>query len=142
MVRRPLDPEEVDLRPEPEHEEVVTQRLELVEGRLALLEVDACDPVLVDTNVVLLVEEVADRVSDGRLLEQAGRDLVEQRLEGVVVVLVDEDDVSAALLQLLGGADPGEAAAEDEDTRALAAWSGSHEPKATSRVRGLFTRSG
>jgi hypothetical protein len=34
-------------------------------------------------------------------------------------VLVDEDDVSVALLQLLGGADPGEAAAEDEDARAL-----------------------
>jgi hypothetical protein len=33
----------------------------------------------------------------------------------VVVVLVDEDDVDVALLQLVRGPDAGEAAAEDED---------------------------
>jgi hypothetical protein len=33
----------------------------------------------------------------------------------VVVVLVDEDDVDVGVLQLLGGAYPGEAAAEYED---------------------------
>ena len=48
-------------------------------------------------------------------LEQIGRDLVEQRLEGVVVVLVDEHDVDVGVLQLAGRADAGEAAAEDED---------------------------
>jgi hypothetical protein len=35
-------------------------------------------------------------------------------------VLVDEDDVDVALLQLLRGPDAGEAAAEDEDARATA----------------------
>jgi hypothetical protein len=35
----------------------------------------------------------------------------------VVVVLVDDHDVGVALLQLLRSADPGEAAAEDEDAR-------------------------
>ena len=56
-------------------------------------------------------------MADRGLLEQARRDLVQERLEGVVVVLVDEHDVDVALLQLLRRADPGEAAAEDEDAR-------------------------
>ena len=53
------------------------------------------------------------RVPDRRLLEQAGGELVQQRLEGVVVVLVDQHDVDVGLAQLLRGADPGEAAAQD-----------------------------
>jgi hypothetical protein len=40
----------------------------------------------------------------------------------VVVVLVDEHDVGVRVLQLLDGADAGEAAAEDDDARAL--WTG------------------
>src|SRR5262249_33269008 len=51
----------------------------------------------------------------GWQLEQAGRDLVEQRLEGVVVVAVDEDDLGVCVPQLVRGADAGEATAEDED---------------------------
>ena len=62
-------------------------------------------------------EQVAERVSDGRRLEQAGGELVQQRLEGVVVVPVDEHDVGVRVLQLLRGADPGEPAAEDQDAR-------------------------
>ena len=46
-------------------------------------------------------------------LEQVGRDLVQERLEGVVVVLVDEHDVDVGVLQLPRSADPGEPAAED-----------------------------
>ena len=76
-----------------------------------------------------LVEEVADRVADRRLLEQARRHLVEQRLEGVVVVLVHEHDLGVALLQLLRGADPGEAAAEDEDARRAAVSFAGHETR-------------
>jgi hypothetical protein len=64
------------------------------------------------------LEEIADRVADGRLLEETRRHLVEQRLKGVVVVLVHEHDLGVALPQVLRGADPGEAAAEDEDPRA------------------------
>ena len=50
-----------------------------------------------------------------------GRELVQQRLEGVVVVPVDEHDVDVGVLQLPRGADPGEAAAENEDPRSLTA---------------------
>ena len=65
----------------------------------------------------LVVEEIAERMSDGRSLEQVGRDLVQQRLERVVVVLVDEDDVHVGVLQLPGRADAGEASAQDHDAR-------------------------
>ena len=118
MLGRALDAEEVDLRAQPEDEVVVVERLELGELDAARVQVDRGHPVLVDARVVLAVEEVADRVADRRLLEQARGHLVEQRLEGVVVVLVDEHDLGVALLQLLRGADAGEAAAEDEDARA------------------------
>jgi hypothetical protein len=57
---------------------------------------------------------------DRRLLQEAGRDLVEERLERVVVVLVDEDDVDVALLQLLRRAGAAESASEDEDAGTLA----------------------
>jgi hypothetical protein len=63
-------------------------------------------------------------MADGRLLEQAGRELVEQRLERVVVVAVDEHHLGVGVLELLRGADAGEAAAENED-----AWAGGrHQP--------------
>ena len=130
MVRRPFDAEEVDLRPDADHEVVVAQRLELVEGHSARFEVDRGDPVLVDAHVVLLVEEVADRMAHRRLLEETRCHLVEQGLEGVVVVLVDYHYVGVALFQVLGRADPGEAAAEHEHTRsAVSVASSGHEPK-------------
>ena len=78
----------------------------------------AVDGRLVDRDVRLVVEEIAERVTDRGRLEQVGRDLVEERLKGVVVVPVDEHDVHVDPLQLARGADAGEAAAEDENTPA------------------------
>jgi hypothetical protein len=65
------------------------------------------------------VDEIADWVPDRRLLEQPCRNLVQQRLKGVVVVLVDEDDVDLAVLQLVRGSDAAKAGAENEDAGAL-----------------------
>jgi hypothetical protein len=66
---------------------------------------------------------------DGRLLEQPGRDLVQERLERVVVALVDDHDVDLALRELLSGSHTGEPASEDEhDGAAVAIRSGGHEP--------------
>ena len=53
-------------------------------------------------------------MSDRGRLEQAGRELVEERLERVVVVPVDEDDVGIGFLELLCRTDPGESSSEDE----------------------------
>jgi hypothetical protein len=118
MFLRSLDTEEVDLGAEPEDEVVVGQGLELTETDLARVEIDRRDRVLVNARVRLLVDEVANRVADCRLLDQPRRHLVQERLEGVVIVLVDEDDLDVALLELLRGADAREAAADDQDAGA------------------------
>jgi hypothetical protein len=115
-----FDAEEVDLRAEPEDEVVVAVRLELLETHLPAVEVDLRDRVLVQRCVVLLVEEIPERMPNRRLLEEAGGDLVEERLERVVVVLVHDHDVHVALPQLLRGAHAAESASEDEDAGTLA----------------------
>ena len=55
---------------------------------------------------------------DGGRVEQTRGELVEQRLEGVVVVVIDEHDLDGGLLQPMRRADPREPTAEDEDPRA------------------------
>ena len=69
--------------------------------------------------VVLLVarEQVAERMPDPRRLEQPRRELVEERLEGVVVMPVDQHHLRVGVLQLLGGTHAGEPPAEDQDAR-------------------------
>jgi len=145
VFRRSLDTEEVHLGAEPEDEVVVGQGLELAETDLARVEIDRRDRVLVNARVRLLVNEVANRVADCRLLEQPRRHLVQERLESVVVVLVDEDDVDVALLQLLHGTDAREAAADDQNAGApVAVEFCAHEvlPKVRSRFRPRVTRTG
>ena len=50
-------------------------------------------------------------------LEQVGRDLVQQRLERVVVVLVHQHDVGSAVLQARRRTDTAETATEDQHPR-------------------------
>jgi hypothetical protein len=69
----------------------------------------------VPSPVVLVLHQVAERVPHGRRLEKAGRELVEERLEGVVVVPVDEHDVDVRAPERAGCADAGEASSEHED---------------------------
>ena len=117
-----LRPEERDLGAEPEHEEVVGEGRHLRERHLARLEVDRGHRRLVDGDVLLVVvDEVAERVSDGARLEEARRELVQERLEGVVVVPIDQDDVGVRLTQLQRRTEPAEASAEDDDAWAIGA---------------------
>ena len=109
--------EEVDLGAEPEHEVVVGQRLHLRELDLTACEVDAGHGVDVDAGVLLVVEEVAQRVPHLCRLQQRGCDLVEQRLEGVVVVLVHDHDLHVRLLQRARRTHAREATAENQDAR-------------------------
>ena len=117
-LRCALHAEEVHLGAQAEDQIVVGDWLELAELHLPLVEVDLRDDVLMDARVRLVVDEVAQRMPDGRLVEEAGGDLVEERLERVVVVLVDDDHVHVALLQLPCGPDACEAATENEHQRA------------------------
>ena len=120
VLRRAGGAEEVDLGPETEDEVVVRdRRRSRRSSTVRCVEVDRGHPGLVDRHVAVALEQVAQRVPDGGRLEQAACELVEERLEGVVVVPVDEHDVGVGALQLLSRADPGEPTAEDEDTRAL-----------------------
>jgi hypothetical protein len=115
VILRALDPEEIDARAERHDEVVVLGRGHLGELHLPSGEVQLLDPGLVDGDVRLLVEEIADRMSYGGRLEQVGRHLVQQRLERVVIVLVDEDDVRIDVSQCSRRADPCEPSAEDQN---------------------------
>ena len=119
MLGSALGSEEVDLRTERRHEVVVGERCHLGELHLALVQVDRRDSRLVNSDVRLLLKEVAQGMSDRCGFEQGGRDLVEERLEGVVVVLVDEHDVDVGVLQLPCGAESRKASPEDQDARPL-----------------------
>ena len=115
-----LGSEEVDLRTERRHEVVIGERRHLGELHLALVQVDRGDSCLVNSDVRLLLKEVAQGMSYRGGFEQVGGDLVEERLESVVVVLVDQHDVDVDVLQRFGRAYPGKAPAEDQDARACA----------------------
>ena len=61
------------------------------------------------------MEQIAERVPDGGRFEEVGRDLVQQRLERVIVVLVHQQDVGVGVTELLDRADPAEPTPQHED---------------------------
>ena len=65
----------------------------------------------------LVVEQIPQRVPDRGGLQQVGGDLVQERLERVVVVLVDHRHGDVGVLELPGGADATEAPTEDDHMR-------------------------
>lgn len=117
MLGRPLDPEEVHLRAKGQHQVVVAQRVHLGEPDLAGVQIHRRHLGRMDPGVRLVVEQVTKRMSDGALRKQVGGDLIQQRLERVIVVSVDDDHVDVRLAQLPRGADPRESPAQDDDAR-------------------------
>ena len=87
---------------------------------------------------------VSQRVADRGRLDQAGGKLVEKRLEGVVVVAVDQHHVDVRLLQLLGRTYPAEASAQDQDARPTGrVLVFRHRPGTVRAIRGrVFIRNG
>jgi hypothetical protein len=63
-------------------------------------------------------------MSNGSALEQVGSDLIEQRLEGVVVVLVDQHDLGIGLLERPRSSDSRKTSPENEYARR-------HQPTST-----------
>ncbi len=114
VLGRPLHPEELSPGAQGQDEVVVAQRRPVRERDLAPVQVDARHLGLVDRGVRVLVEQVAEGVADRGRLQQVGGDLVQERLERVVVVVVDDRDVDVRPVQLAGGADAPEPAAEHE----------------------------
>ena len=71
-----------------------------------------------DLHVLLVPEDPADRRRDVARVERGGRDLVEQRLEQVMVAAVDQGDIHRRPAKSPGRLEAREAAAEDHDARA------------------------
>ena len=90
MLRSAVGSEEGDLSTGRDHEVVVLERSHLSELHPAAREVDPGHGSLLDGDVGLLVEEIPERVPDDGRFDRGGRQLVEEGLERVVVVLVDE----------------------------------------------------
>ena len=80
------------------------------------------DGALEEADVALLGADRAEEPGDVAGVEAGGRDLVEQRVEGVVVVPVDQRDVDVGALELADGGDAAEPTSDDDDVGTL--WTG------------------
>jgi hypothetical protein len=101
--------------------QVVERHAGVGPAHLPVLQVDLLDLPEHDVHVLLAAEDPADRERDVRRGQRGRRHLVQQRLEQVVVVLVDEDHVDRAAVQLLHQVDPGEPGTDHDQTLA---WGG------------------
>ena len=100
-----------------EHERSRTRASRRRRGaRACCVEVDVDDLALAVADVRRAAEHLAQRRGDLRRVQQAARDLVEQRREQVVVLPVDERDVDGLAPQRLRALQPAEAGADDHDT--------------------------
>ena len=70
--------------------------------------------------VFLVAQDVAQRFRDVRRRERRGRDLIEQRLEEVMILAIEERDAHADLAERLRGLQSAEAAADDDDAGQIA----------------------
>jgi hypothetical protein len=80
--------------------------VEILELDLPRVEIDGAHGRLVNGRVVLALDEVAQRVTHCRGLEEARCQLVEERLERVVVVAVDQHDVGVRTLSFWAAPTP------------------------------------
>ena len=115
-VLRPGRTEEVRLGAGGEDEVVAGVRLAAVRRHAPGHRIDGHDLGALGIEVVEFGRDLAQRVGDVAGGQHRGRDLVQERLELVVVVLVDERDVQVlARGELPGTGDAGEPAADDDD---------------------------
>ena len=97
----PSVPKKLTSAPSAEHEVVVRERLHLGELHLALARSTAVTASLWTVALSWSCTRSRSECPTALRLQQAGRELVEERLEGVVVVLVDEHDLRRRPCELL-----------------------------------------
>jgi hypothetical protein len=107
-----------------EDEQLVRDRVAPGEDHPPALEVEADHLGEQDLGVPLLAQDAPDRSGDVGRVQAGGGDLVEQRLEQVVVAPVEEGDPHRRPGELAGAVEPGEAAADDHHLRERAAHGG------------------
>ena len=116
MALHRLEPEEVRLSTGSENQEVVADRpagrLETPGGK-----VDARYVHHAKVEVLLAAQNRPRRSRDLLGLEPRGGDLIEQRLEEVVVVAIDEHDLHRRTAQRPGGVQAAESRPDDDDRR-------------------------
>ena len=78
-------------------------------------DVDAGDLAEHDVDVLRARQNAADRRGDVGGRKSGGRDLIEQRLEQVIVVLVDDRDVERRSGKRLCGGQSAESGSDDDD---------------------------
>jgi hypothetical protein len=78
-------------------------------------EVDAADLRHQHRRIALLPQDVPDRPSDLGRRQRGGRDLVEQRLEAMMVLTIDYGHVDGHAIERLRCFEPAEACADDDD---------------------------
>src|SRR5262249_9119705 len=71
-----------------------------------------------DPGILLVTENCANRGGDVPRGQSGGRDLIEQRLEQVVVVTIDDRDLERRLPQLLGDGKSSKTRSDDHDAGA------------------------
>ncbi len=111
---RPRDAEVVRGRAHREHERVVGDRVLAVDVHDLGVRVDADDLPHPALDVRSVAHDGAHRVRDVAAVEPCSRDLVEQRLERVVVALVDHHDVDRLVGQQLDDVEAREAHADHD----------------------------
>ena len=70
-----------------------------------------------DVGIALPMEDAADRRCDISGRQTRGRDLVEQRLEQVVIVTIDDRDIKRRPRELRGRRKAAESRSDDDDAR-------------------------
>jgi hypothetical protein len=114
-MRFPLAVPEVRVRRTGRHDQVVVAELAFVQQRPARRGVDGAHVPEQHPAVALAAQDHADRRRDLRGREARRGDLVEQRLEHVVVLAVHERDVHGRAREPARGLQAGKAAADDDD---------------------------
>ncbi len=110
-----LDAEVVRRRPCRDHQVVEVERILILDQHLTALVVDADDATTTEPHMALAVEQPAHRMRNVGGVQAGGRHLVEERLKGVEVVLVDDGD-SHAVTQSASDGESAEPGSDDDHT--------------------------
>lgn len=115
MFRRSFGAKIVDNRAKCDHQVVVVDIAQPTGCHLLIGQIDLDNVVGMQGEMVVAALQIAQWVRHLFRPKLGGRDLIEQRLKGVIVVAIDQRDTNFGIAQLLDGAHPGETATQNDD---------------------------